>query len=216
MARVIRWNITIITALLSVSALSVWLGLSRWNTNGSVFLIISAYVIYSAFLNYSRYRAGSGWDLLPHFDTLKDMYIPHLPHPPQPPLEHPPHPSFCFVLLLTEKSVLDQRLYESRHFNGQGRVFPWWIFRCLKELHRFFARWGAWWIVVFVVWKIAWGLLACRIDPWILKVLRTRLTLIDSIIVVQDSIAATLNGGNSSETCLTCLRTEIVQISMNG
>ena len=41
---------------------------------GSVFLVIAAYVIYSAFLNYSRYGAGSGWDLLPHSDTLRDMY----------------------------------------------------------------------------------------------------------------------------------------------
>lgn len=39
----------------------------------SVFLIIAAYVIYSAFLNYSRYGAGSGWDLLPHSDTLRDL-----------------------------------------------------------------------------------------------------------------------------------------------
>ena len=41
-----------------------------------MFLVIAAYVIYSAFLNYSRYGAGSGWDLLPHSDTLRDMYHP--------------------------------------------------------------------------------------------------------------------------------------------
>lgn len=38
--------------------------------------MIAAYVIYSAFLNYSRYGAGSAWDLLPHADTLRDMYDP--------------------------------------------------------------------------------------------------------------------------------------------
>lgn len=36
--------------------------------------MIAAYVIYSGFLNYSRYGAGSGWDLLPHSDTLRDLY----------------------------------------------------------------------------------------------------------------------------------------------
>ena len=39
-------------------------------------MVIAAYVIYSAFLNYSRYGAGSGWDLLPHSDTLRDMFFP--------------------------------------------------------------------------------------------------------------------------------------------
>jgi autophagy-related protein 27 len=38
-------------------------------------MVIAAYVIYSAFLNYSRYGAGSGWDLLPHSDTLRDMFV---------------------------------------------------------------------------------------------------------------------------------------------
>lgn len=40
--------------------------------------MIAAYVIYSAFLNYSRYGAGSGWDLLPHSDTLRDMFVLHM------------------------------------------------------------------------------------------------------------------------------------------
>ena len=44
--------------------------------NSSVFLVIAAYVIYSAFLNYSRYGAGTGWDLVPHSDTLREMYLP--------------------------------------------------------------------------------------------------------------------------------------------
>jgi hypothetical protein len=43
-------------------------------TEASVFLLIATYVIYSAFLNYSRYGAGSAWDLLPHSDTLRDLY----------------------------------------------------------------------------------------------------------------------------------------------
>lgn len=46
------------------------------NLTFSVFLVIAAYVIYGAFLNYSRYGAGSGWDLLPHSDTIRDMYVP--------------------------------------------------------------------------------------------------------------------------------------------
>lgn len=44
-------------------------------------MVIAAYVIYSAFLNYSRYGAGSGWDLLPHSDTLRDMYASPSPSP---------------------------------------------------------------------------------------------------------------------------------------
>jgi Autophagy-related protein 27 len=44
--------------------------------DSSVFLVIAAYVIYSAFLNYSRYGAGTGWDLIPHSDTLREMYPP--------------------------------------------------------------------------------------------------------------------------------------------
>ena len=40
---------------------------------GSVFMVIATYVIYSAFLNYSRYGVRSGWDLLPHSDTLRDL-----------------------------------------------------------------------------------------------------------------------------------------------
>ena len=47
-----------------------------FSTDNSVFMVIAAYVIYSAFLNYSRYGAGSGWDLLPHSDTLRDMFVP--------------------------------------------------------------------------------------------------------------------------------------------
>jgi len=52
----------------------VYLPILEVEAHISVFLVIAAYVIYSAFLNYSRYGAGSGWDLLPHSDTLRDMY----------------------------------------------------------------------------------------------------------------------------------------------
>jgi hypothetical protein len=41
----------------------------------SVFLCVSAYLIFGSWLNYNRYGAR-GWDLLPHGDTLRD--IPYL------------------------------------------------------------------------------------------------------------------------------------------
>jgi autophagy-related protein 27 len=41
----------------------------------SVFIGVTAYLIFGSWLNYNRYGAR-GWDLLPHGDTIRD--IPYL------------------------------------------------------------------------------------------------------------------------------------------
>lgn len=44
----------------------------RITNQGSLFLCISAYLIFGSWLNYNRYGAR-GWDLLPHGDTIRDV-----------------------------------------------------------------------------------------------------------------------------------------------
>ena len=41
----------------------------------SAFLLIAGYLIFSSWINFTRYGAR-GWDLLPHSDTIRD--IPYL------------------------------------------------------------------------------------------------------------------------------------------